>query len=57
MAVERGGRQYEFVAGGISPFAYLEFYEALAKLRRAEEIAVSFDVDPSSKEEIHDSLP
>ena len=53
-------RNYEFVRGGISSFPYLDYYEALARIRGAEarrKYAVSFDLDPSSKKVIGDSLP
>ena len=52
--------KYEFVRGGISSFRYLEYYDALsvvrgavARLTRAE----AFDVDPSAKRRVVDSLP
>jgi LmbE family N-acetylglucosaminyl deacetylase len=53
-------RNYEFVRGEISSFPYLDYYEALARVRGAEarrRYAVSFDLDPSSKKVIGDSLP
>ena len=53
-------RNYEFVRGGISSFPYLDYYEALARVRGAEagrRDAVSFDLDASSKKVIRDSLP
>ena len=52
--------QYEFIKGGISSFPYLEYYEALAKVRGAEAgrlFAVAFDVDPFEKKQVVDALP
>ena len=52
--------QYQFIKGGISSFPYLEYYEALARVRGAEagkKFAVSFDIDPFEKKKIVDSLP
>ncbi len=52
--------QYEFIRGGISSFPYLDYYEALARIRGAESgrrHAVAFDVDPWSKRRVIDSLP
>jgi len=52
--------QYEFIRGGISTFPYLEYYEALARVRGAEarkRYAIAFEVDPSAKKRILDSLP
>ena len=51
---------YEFVRGGISSFAYLEYYTALATVRGAEarrRQAVAFDIDPSGKRRVLDSVP
>ena len=51
---------YEFVRGGISSFAYLDYYTALATLRGAEArkpLAVAFDVDPMARRRVLDSLP
>ncbi len=52
--------EYEFIRGGISSFPYLEYYEALARVRGAEagkRYAVSFEVDASAKKRVLDSLP
>ena len=52
--------QYEFVRGGISSFAYLDYYTALATVRGAEARkgqAVAFDIDPYGKRRILDGLP
>lgn len=52
--------QYQFIKGGISSFPYLEYYEALARVRGAEagtKFAVAFDVDPFEKKRIVDTLP
>jgi LmbE family N-acetylglucosaminyl deacetylase len=52
--------QYEFIKGGISSFPYLDYYEALARVRGAESgkrYAVSFDIDPFGKKRVLDSLP
>jgi len=52
--------QYQFIKGGISSFPYLEYYEALARVRGAEagkRFAVAFDIDPFEKKRIVDSLP
>jgi hypothetical protein len=51
---------YEVVRGGISPFPYLEYYEALARVRGAlagRRFAVALEVDPSAKRRILDVLP
>jgi LmbE family N-acetylglucosaminyl deacetylase len=51
---------YEFIRGGISSFPYLEYYEALARVRGAEagrRFAVALDVDPVGKKRVLDSLP
>ena len=51
---------YEFIRGGISSFPYLEYYEALARLRGAvagRRFAVALDVDPIAKTRVLDSLP
>ncbi|HYD51265.1 MAG TPA: PIG-L family deacetylase [Gemmatimonadaceae bacterium] len=53
-------RQYEFVRGSISTFAYLDYYTALAGVRGAESRkgrAIAFEVDPSGKRRILDVLP
>jgi N-acetylglucosamine malate deacetylase 1 len=52
--------QYEFIRGGISRFPYLEYYEALAKVRGAESgkgAAVAFDIDSWGKRRVVDALP
>jgi LmbE family N-acetylglucosaminyl deacetylase len=52
--------RYEFVRGGVSSFAYLDYYTALATVRGAEARrgrAVAFDIDPSGKRRVLDSLP
>jgi LmbE family N-acetylglucosaminyl deacetylase len=51
---------YEFVRGGISPFPYLEYYEALARVRGAEagtRFAVALEVDPLARKRVVDALP
>ena len=51
---------YEFVRGGISSFPYLDYYEALARVRGAEagrRFAVALDVDPFAKKRVLDALP
>jgi N-acetylglucosamine malate deacetylase 1 len=51
---------YEFVRGGISSFAYLDYYTALATVRGAEarrRQAVAFDIDPLGKRRVLDSVP
>jgi LmbE family N-acetylglucosaminyl deacetylase len=51
---------YEFVRGGISPFPYLEYYEALARVRGAgagKRFAVALEVDPFAKRRVLDALP
>src|SRR3954470_13774343 len=51
---------YEFVRGGISSFAYLDYYTALATVRGAEAQraqAVAFDIDPLGKKRVLDSVP
>lgn len=52
--------QYEFIRGGISSFAYLEYYEALAKVRGAQagrRYAVAFEVGPLGKKRVIDGFP
>jgi len=52
--------QYQFIKGGISSFPYLEYYEALARVRGAEagkRFAVAFDIDPFEKKRVVDVLP
>ena len=51
--------KYEFIRGGISPFPYLDYYQALARVRGAEagrRYAVAFDVDEMSKRRVLDSI-
>jgi LmbE family N-acetylglucosaminyl deacetylase len=51
---------YEFIRGGISSFPYLEYYEALARVRGAvagERFAVSLEVDAFAKKRVLDTLP
>ena len=52
--------KYEFIRGGISTFPYLEYYDALAKVRGAEAgkgSAVAFAVEPWAKKRVLDGLP
>jgi LmbE family N-acetylglucosaminyl deacetylase len=52
--------RYEFVRGGISSFAYLDYYTALATVRGAEAHrgqAVAFEIDPLGKRRVLDSIP
>jgi LmbE family N-acetylglucosaminyl deacetylase len=52
--------QYQFIKGGISSFPYLDYYEALARVRGAEagrRYAVAFDIDPFEKKRVVDQLP
>jgi LmbE family N-acetylglucosaminyl deacetylase len=52
--------QYEFIRGGISSFPYLEYYEALARVRGGEagkRFAVAFDIGPFEKKRTVESLP
>jgi N-acetylglucosamine malate deacetylase 1 len=52
--------QYQFIKGGISSFPYLDYYEALARVRGAEagkRYAVAFDIDPFEKKRVVDVLP
>ncbi len=52
--------KYEFVRGGISSFAYLDYYTALATLRGAEARkgqAVALDIAPYGKRRVLDELP
>ncbi|MGE0131101.1 MAG: PIG-L deacetylase family protein [Blastocatellales bacterium] len=52
--------QYEFIRGGVSSFPYLDYYEALARVRGAEarkRYAVAFEVDPMAKKRVLNSLP
>lgn len=51
---------YEFVRGGISSFAYLDYYGALATLRGAEARrgrAEAFDIDPVGRKRVLDAVP
>jgi LmbE family N-acetylglucosaminyl deacetylase len=51
---------YEFVRGGISSFAYLDYYGALATLRGAEahrSRAEAFDIDPLGKKQVLNAVP
>ena len=52
--------KYEFIRGGISSFPYLDYYEALARLRGARagvRHAVALDVDEPAKRRVSDVLP
>jgi len=52
--------QYEFIRGGISSFPYLEYYEALARVRGAEagkRYAVALDIDAFGKKQAIELLP
>jgi N-acetylglucosamine malate deacetylase 1 len=51
---------YEFIKGGISTFAYLDYYSALARVRGAvagTKYAVAFDIDPYEKKRLVGELP
>jgi len=51
---------YEFIRGGISSFPYLEYYEALARVRGAvagKRFAVALEVDLFGKRRVLESLP
>jgi LmbE family N-acetylglucosaminyl deacetylase len=51
---------YEFIRGGISSFPYLEYYEALARVRGAlagRLHAVALEVDPFARKRVLDALP
>jgi len=51
---------YEFIRGGISSFPYLEYYEALARVRGAlagRRFAVALEMEPSAKKRVLDTLP
>ncbi len=51
---------YEFIRGGISSFPYLEYYEALARVRGAmagKRFALGLEVDPFAKKRVLDALP
>ena len=52
--------KYAFVRGGVSSFAYLDYYSALLALRGAEArkgMAVAFDVESYAKRRILDDIP
>ena len=52
--------KYEFVRGGVSPFAYLAYYTALATVRGAEahkEQAVAFDIEAHGKRRVFEDIP
>lgn len=52
--------QYEFIRGGISSFPYLDYYEALSRVRGAESRknhAMAFDIDAMGKRRVLESLP
>lgn len=52
--------KYEFVRGGISSFAYLNYYSGLLSVRGAEarkEHAVAFDIEPYGKRRVLDEIP
>jgi len=52
--------KYEFVAGRISSFRYLDYYEGLSSVRGAisgKGKAVAFDIDAFGKRRVLDSLP
>lgn len=51
---------YEFVRGGVSSFAYLDYYAGLAAVRGAESrraSAEAFDIDPLGKKRVLDAVP
>ena len=51
---------YEFVRGGVSSFAYLDYYSSLATVRGAparKGQALAFDVDPEGKRIVLNGLP
>ena len=52
--------QYEFIRGGVSSFAYLDYYDALSRVRGAEAgkgRAVAFDIESLGKRRVMDRLP
>jgi LmbE family N-acetylglucosaminyl deacetylase len=52
--------KYEFVRGGVSSFAYLDYYTALATVRGAlarKTHAVAFDIEPYGKRQVLDNIP
>ena len=61
LAAWRGAvTSYEFIRGGISTFPYLEYYEALARVRGAvagKRFATALEVDPIAKKRVLDALP
>lgn len=57
---KRAVTKYEFIRGGVSSFPYLDYYEALARVRGApvgKRFAVALDVDTFSKKHALDVLP
>lgn len=57
---EKAVQEYEFIRGGISSFAYLEYYKALARvrgLRHGFSAAVAFDLQAHSKKRTLSNLP
>jgi N-acetylglucosamine malate deacetylase 1 len=57
---KKAATRYEFIRGGVSSFPYLDYYEALARMRGAQagkKYAVAFDVDPLSRKRVLDTLP
>ncbi len=52
--------KYEFVGGEISSFPYLDYYDALSRVRGAmsgKGRAIAFDIDQFGKRRVMDSLP
>jgi len=52
--------QYEFIRGSISSFAYLDYYDALSRVRGAEagkSRAVAFEIEALGKKRVADRLP
>ncbi len=52
--------KYEFVRGGISPFPYLDYYTALARVRGADAgrpAAEAFEVNPMARKRVVEALP
>ena len=52
--------KYAFVRGGVSSFAYLDYYTALATVRGAvayKQHAVAFEVEPGAKKQVIANLP
>jgi LmbE family N-acetylglucosaminyl deacetylase len=57
---KKAATRYEFIRGGISSFAYLDYYESLARLRGVQSgrrYAVALDMDPLGKKRVLDALP